>query len=95
MESAALGGHGASKIHQSRFRDFSDKFDVFICKTCKLLVDDANESLKYAFCRRCQASEPVRKVVIPFTLLIVSLELLSTGIAVLFELEDDEKEKLN
>ena len=90
MESAGLGGHGVSQIHRSRFRDFSDRFDVFICKSCKLLVDDANDSLDYVYCRRCQSSEPVRKVCIPFTLLIVTLELLCTGIAVNFEIDDNK-----
>jgi DNA-directed RNA polymerase beta subunit len=88
MEGCALAAHGCSRILQERVRELSDAFDMYICTTCGLPMDDANEDIGYAFCRGCQSHDGARHVLIPFTFLILLHELLCMGISVKFTLRD-------
>lgn len=73
---------------QSRFLEFADLFHVYVCMSCGYLVDDANRTIDYCYCRRCRASNTVRIVRIPFTLLVLANELTSTGVSVRLEVKD-------
>jgi DNA-directed RNA polymerase beta subunit len=92
MESAGLASHGVATTLQQRFREFSDVFIVHVCKKCHLLCDDCNTKIQFYYCRRCRTNETVRAIEIPFTLLICSLELLSTGVTITFKTTDDDEE---
>ena len=72
-----------------RFREFSDAFDVYICKACSYFVDEANPTIDFFFCSRCQSREGVRQVKLPFTFLVLMLELMGTGVLVKLDIEDD------
>lgn len=89
MESAAMSAHGAAYMLQERFRELSDAFEICVCGTCGLLSDDICPEINYAFCRGCHSSTSVRSVMVPFTFLVMSLELLSTGISTHFHLKDE------
>ena len=90
MEGAALAAHGAAHIHQTRFRELSDSFEVFVCKKCCLMVDDVNLSMDYMFCIRCDMDTEVRSVLMPFTFMVLTLELLSTGVIMKFIIDDEQ-----
>jgi DNA-directed RNA polymerase beta subunit len=90
MESAAMSAHGAAFMLQERFRELSDAFEICVCGTCGLLSDDICSEINYAFCRGCHSDTSVRSVMVPFTFLVMSLELLSTGISTHFHLKDEE-----
>jgi DNA-directed RNA polymerase subunit B len=85
MESSALAAHGCSRVLQERFREHSDAFNVCICNTCGTIVDDVNTGIGYQFCHICYDSQSIQCVKMPFTFLILILELLSTGISVKFK----------
>ena len=87
MESSALAAHGSSRVLQERFRELSDAFEIYTCGTCQLLCDDVCVEIDYAFCRRCQSSESVRSVLVPFTFLVLMTELVSTGIVTKLHVE--------
>jgi DNA-directed RNA polymerase beta subunit len=89
MESSALAAHGSSHVLQERFRELSDSFEIFVCSTCKLLCDDVCKEIGYHFCRQCQQNNTIRSVLVPFTFLVLTLELLSTGIQVQFDIADE------
>jgi DNA-directed RNA polymerase beta subunit len=88
MESNALAAHGCSKVLQERFRELSDAFEVYLCERCGTLVDEANGEVCYYFCRTCQDTQSSLLVQIPFTFLVMILELLSMGIVVRFDVEE-------
>jgi DNA-directed RNA polymerase II subunit RPB2 len=84
MESSALAAHGSSRVLQERFRELSDSFEIYVCATCQSMCDDVCRDIGYHFCRRCQSDTSVRSVLVPFTFLVLTLELLSTGIVTKF-----------
>jgi DNA-directed RNA polymerase beta subunit len=88
MESSALAAHGCSRVLQERFREHSDSFDVSICNTCGNIADDVNTTVGYQFCHICQDGQNITSVKMPFTFMILILELLSTGISVQFKTDD-------
>ena len=87
MESSALAAHGSSRVLQERFRELSDAFEIYVCSTCHLVCDEVCRAIGYTFCRRCQSDTSVRSVLVPFTFLVLTLELLSTGIVTRFHVE--------
>ncbi len=92
MERAAAMAHGAARIVQTRFKQLSDPFKVFICAKCKMIAD-GNEDTNYSFCRLCQSNEKVFLVSIPFTFLVTLTELMAMGIAVRIALTESDVEK--
>ena len=87
MESSALAAHGSSRVLQERFRELSDAFEIYVCSTCHLICDETCRDVGYTFCRRCQSDTSVRSVLVPFTFLVLTLELLSTGIVTRFHVD--------
>ena len=74
----------------SRFREASDIFTVHICKTCCTLVDTANSKLNFFWCKICQSREMVREIDLPFTFLVLMLELQATSVVIKLVIEDDD-----
>lgn len=55
MELAAIIAHGAGHFIMEKFRDDSDGFDIYVCRTCqKPLV--VNEEEGIVICKSCQAA---------------------------------------
>lgn len=84
MESNALAAHGSSRVLQERFRELSDAFEIYVCSTCHTMCDDVCRAVDYQFCRRCRSDENIHSVLVPFTFLVMTLELLATGIVTQF-----------
>ena len=80
MESSALAAHGASRVLQERFREMSDAFEIYVCTECGFVCDDVCVDVDYAYCRRCHTETTIRSVLVPFTFVVLIMELLSTGI---------------
>ena len=89
MEVSAAASSGASINLQDRFLKFSDAFDVFICKRCSTLVDLANPNVDFFYCTNCETDSTVRSVCLPFTFLVLMLELQATHVSIKLELKDD------
>jgi DNA-directed RNA polymerase beta subunit len=87
MESSALAAHGSSRVLQERFRELSDSFEIYVCAICHMLCDDVCKEVGYQFCRRCQSDTSVRSVLVPFTFLVLTMELMSTGIVTKFHVD--------
>jgi hypothetical protein len=91
MESAAMCAHGAAFMLQERFRELSDAFKICVCGACGLLSDDICMEINYAYCRGCLSNTNIRSVMVPFTFLVMSLELMSTGVSTHFHTKDDKE----
>ena len=87
MESSALAAHGSSRVLQERFRELSDAFEIYVCSICHTMCDDVCRTADYQFCRRCRSDENIQSVLVPFTFLVMTLELLATGIVTQFIVE--------
>jgi DNA-directed RNA polymerase beta subunit len=87
MESSALAAHGSSHVLQERFRELSDVFEIYVCASCQLMCDDVCLDIEYQYCRHCQSNSSVRSVLVPFTFLVLTLELMSTGIVTNFHVK--------
>ncbi len=90
MESNALAAHGTSVTLQERFREMSDSFDIYVCGNCQLMCDDVCVEIDYQYCRHCQSNTSIRSVKVPFTFLLLTLELMATGIVTKFHIQQDE-----
>lgn len=88
MESSALVAHGSAHTLQERLRELSDVFDVYICRDCGIMSDYVSNEMDFAYCGICNSTDSVRMVRVPFTFLILVLELLATGISMKFTLRD-------
>jgi len=79
-EEAAALAQGAAYLIQSRLRDLSDLFEIFVCNQCKCLAD-GNKLTNYAWCRTCERRDSVHIVKVPFSFLLNSYELMTMGIS--------------
>jgi hypothetical protein len=52
-------------------------------------VDEANPTVNFYYCTRCASREGVRRVKLPFTFVVLMLELMSSGVMLKLEIEDD------
>lgn len=73
MERDCLIGHGTSFSLLERFMFSSDVYEMEICNTCNFIV-----AIKY--CTRCNSSENITKVRIPYAFKLLAQELFSMGI---------------
>jgi DNA-directed RNA polymerase beta subunit len=88
MEVSAMAAHGASKVLQERVNDFSDHFDLYMCTKCNMLADACDE-IGFFFCENCITQTHVRKVSVPFTLIVMMKELEATGVRVTLTVSED------
>jgi len=79
LESAAAIAQGAAACLQSRFRDLSDPFEIFVCQACRTLAD-GNKATNYAWCNACQRRDTVYIVKVPFTFHLNTCELAAIGV---------------
>jgi DNA-directed RNA polymerase beta subunit len=83
MENAALVAHGAAATLQARVCTFADACILFVCAHCETMCD-GNVVTGYHWCEQCDDNEEVRRVRIPYALLVTANELMATGIDVKF-----------
>jgi DNA-directed RNA polymerase beta subunit len=93
MECAALASHGAAAILQSRVCTFSDAYTVYVCGQCDTLCD-GNIATGYYWCGCCESNELVRRVRIPYALLVMMYELIATGIDVRLIIRKNDAEEI-
>lgn len=73
MERDCLIGHGTTFALLERFMFSSDVYEVEICNTCNFIVASK-------FCMKCNSSEDIIKVRIPYAFKLLAQELFSMGI---------------
>ncbi len=88
MEYTVFHAYGVSEIAQQRFCDLSDKFPVYICKKCQLIIDELGTDIGFGWCRRCADHSKVRKVKLSFMLLVLYYHLLALGISSFLEVKN-------
>lgn len=87
MELNVLTSMGASKTLQERTKDLSDSFKLIVCSMCKRPIDLANNSIRYYYCGRCRTNEYARTLHVTFAFHKLILELASTQVDVLLEMD--------
>lgn len=90
METSALAAHGCTRILQERFRELSDGFEIYICTVCGIPCDYVNTDIEYQFCKSCQDTESIRRILIPFTFMVLTMELLAMGVEVRYILKETD-----
>jgi DNA-directed RNA polymerase beta subunit len=55
MEKDVIVAHGAGHFLMEKFRDDSDGFDIYVCRTCKT-IPVVNENIGLVICKSCQES---------------------------------------
>ena len=65
MEIDCMIAHGASSFLKERLMDVSDKYSVFICNDCNMIVTGNSEKNIYE-CKKCKNYSNFNKVYIPY-----------------------------
>jgi DNA-directed RNA polymerase beta subunit len=55
MEKDVLVSHGVGHFLMEKFRDDSDGFDIYVCRTCGF-IPVVNENIGLVICKTCQES---------------------------------------
>lgn len=81
MEEAAALAQGAAYLIQSRLRDLSDPFEIFVCSQCQHMCD-GNKLTNYAWCTACERRDTVHIVRVPFAFVLHQYELMALGVKI-------------
>ena len=87
MEKDCILSHGSSHFIMEKFRDDSDGFDIYICRTCNKfpIVNEEQEIYKCNTCRHRKLTPDIVKVKTTWTSKLFIQELQSAYIGVSFE----------
>ena len=80
MERDATISHGASNFTKERVYDASDKFSVFTCNMCGMIVS-YNNNVHIHECKTCKNTTNFSKVNIPYSCKLLFQELITMNIA--------------
>ena len=80
MERDATISHGASNFTKERIYDASDKFSVYTCNMCGMIVS-YNDNIHIHECKTCKNSINFSKVNIPYSCKLLFQELITMNIA--------------
>jgi DNA-directed RNA polymerase II subunit RPB2 len=80
MERDATISHGASNFTKERVYDASDKFSVFTCNMCGMIVS-YNDNIHIHECKTCKNTVNFSKVNIPYSCKLLFQELITMNIA--------------
>ena len=72
--------HGAARFTRGRMYDASDKYSVYICKTCGLIAS-YNDKMHIHLCRTCGNRADFAYVEIPYACKLLFQELNTMNIA--------------
>lgn len=95
MERDCQIAHGAMGVLKENLLNKSDRYVVWICKTCQRLAESpaptGSQTILHQkpYCRTCRRSDDVRRVVLPYPCKLLAQELEATHIKMGFELEDE------
>lgn len=80
MERDAMVSHGAARFTRGRLYDASDKYSVYVCKKCGLIVS-YNDKMNIHHCRTCDNRVDFNYVEIPYACKLLFQELNTMNIA--------------
>ena len=80
MERDCMVSHGAARFTRGRMYDASDKYSVYICKTCGLIAS-YNDKMHIHLCRTCGNRADFAYVEIPYACKLLFQELNTMNIA--------------
>lgn len=95
MEKDVIISHGAGHFLMEKFRDDSDGFDIYVCRTCKTMPV-VNETIGLVICKTCREAHTtpqVHKVRSTWASKLFLQELESMGVGVLLDIEPYAYEK--
>ena len=79
MERDGMISHGASRFTKGRMYDASDKYQVFVCKSCGLIAS-YNDQLHIHHCRTCDNRSDFAYVEIPYACKLLFQELITMNV---------------
>ena len=79
MERDCMVSHGASRFTRGRMYDASDKYQVYVCKTCGLIAS-YNDKLHIRLCRTCDNRVDFAYVEIPYSCKLLFQELITMNV---------------
>ena len=79
MEKDAIVAHGISRFMRGRFYDASDKYQVFTCKKCGMIVSYNNE-LNIHKCHYCGNKTDFAYILLPWSLKLLFQELITMNV---------------
>jgi DNA-directed RNA polymerase beta subunit len=88
MEKDVIVSHGAGHFLMEKFRDDSDGFEIYVCRTCRT-IPVVNENIGLVICKSCQESgltPQVHKVRSTWASKLFLQELEAIGVGVLLDL---------
>ena len=80
MERDCMVSHGASRFTKGRMYDSSDKFEVYTCNKCGLIVS-YNDELEIHHCKTCNNRVDFSLVHIPYACKLLFQELITMNVA--------------
>lgn len=89
MERDCLLGHGTSVLMRERLFTQSDPYEVWVCASCGLLAEGPSNGRRQrgAMCRRCDSSDHVRRLPMPFATKLFMQELAAMNVVARLELK--------
>jgi DNA-directed RNA polymerase II subunit RPB2 len=97
MEKDVIISHGAGHFLMEKFRDDSDGFDIYVCRTCSK-IPIVNEEQDIIICRTCEEAKmdpDVVKVKSTWSSKLFLQELESAGVGISAKVEPYEYESFN
>jgi DNA-directed RNA polymerase II subunit RPB2 len=79
MERDCMISHGASYFLKERLLDVSDKFQVYICNKCNMIIS-GNSSENTYLCQSCNNYGDFSKVYLPYSCKLLIQELMTMSI---------------
>jgi DNA-directed RNA polymerase II subunit RPB2 len=80
MERDCLLAHGTAQFVKERLFDMSDKFRVYVCKSCGMFVTAGNPFKNIYYCKTCDNSTNIAEVHLPYAYKLLTQELMSLSI---------------
>lgn len=92
MERDCMIAHGMSRFLKERMMDLSDRFEMYLCKTCNMTIVSNPEQNIY-YCKACQTKKysngeiyipNICKIILPYSMKLLQQELQSMNISCKF-----------
>jgi DNA-directed RNA polymerase II subunit RPB2 len=92
MERDCMIAHGMSRFLKERMMDLSDRFEMYLCKTCNMTIVSNPEQNIY-YCKACQTKKysngeiyipNICKIILPYSMKLLQQELQSMSISCKF-----------
>ena len=80
MERDCMISHGATKFTRGRLYDASDKYSVYVCRDCGMIVA-YNDEKEVHYCNTCENRKNFTQVEIPYACKLLFQELITMNVA--------------